>query len=196
VSFSVESRELAPELVSMRPLESGAPLSRGRAFTLLEEEPALRRAVLDALRDLPFEAFFWECVPVSRATGREEMSWIVQNTRSLAGVAPDTHSFREELPPGEGVSCFRNLGGDALLVAPGPGDDPAARAHLASFVRGAPPAQVEALFATVGRETASHLSRSDAPVWVSTSGLGVYWLHVRLDRRPKYYTHAPYRRAP
>ena len=24
-------------------------------------------------------------------------------------------------------------------------------------------------------------------VWLSTSGLGVYWLHVRLDSRPKYY---------
>ena len=24
-------------------------------------------------------------------------------------------------------------------------------------------------------------------------GLGVYWLHVRLDDRPKYYTHVPYR---
>lgn len=25
---------------------------------------------------------------------------------------------------------------------------------------------------------------------------GVYWLHLRLDTRPKYYTHAPFRAAP
>ena len=31
------------------------------------------------------------------------------------------------------------------------------------------------------------------PLWVSTSGAGVYWLHLRLDSFPKYYTHAPYR---
>ena len=30
------------------------------------------------------------------------------------------------------------------------------------------------------------------PVWLSTAGLGVGWLHVRLDDRPKYYRHAPY----
>ena len=29
--------------------------------------------------------------------------------------------------------------------------------------------------------------------WLSTSGLGVYWLHVRLDSYPKYYTYRPYK---
>ena len=33
---------------------------------------------------------------------------------------------------------------------------------------------------------------SDQPLWVSTCGLGVYWLHVRLDSFPKYYRYAPY----
>jgi len=41
---------------------------------------------------------------------------------------------------------------------------------------------------------------ADAPFeayfWLSTSGLGIAWLHVRLDERPKYYTHAPYRSPP
>ena len=34
-----------------------------------------------------------------------------------------------------------------------------------------------------------------ATVWVSTegSGAGVHWLCMRLDSRPKYYRHAPYR---
>ncbi len=34
------------------------------------------------------------------------------------------------------------------------------------------------------------------PVWLSTAGAGVSWLHVRLDDRPKYYGHGPYRTAP
>ncbi|MDF9799652.1 hypothetical protein OKW21_004915 [Catalinimonas alkaloidigena] len=29
---------------------------------------------------------------------------------------------------------------------------------------------------------------------MSTSGLGVYWLHIRLDSRPKYYQFDPYRK--
>ena len=35
-----------------------------------------------------------------------------------------------------------------------------------------------------------------APVWLNTAGAGVPWLHARLDGGPKYYHHAPYRRAP
>jgi hypothetical protein len=34
------------------------------------------------------------------------------------------------------------------------------------------------------------------PVWLSTAGAGVAWLHVRLDDRPKYYGHGPYRQRP
>ena len=31
------------------------------------------------------------------------------------------------------------------------------------------------------------------PIWLSTAGMGVPWLHVRLDSRPKYYAFGPYR---
>ena len=34
------------------------------------------------------------------------------------------------------------------------------------------------------------------PVWLSTAGAGVPWLHVRLDDRPKYYGFGPYRQPP
>jgi hypothetical protein len=33
------------------------------------------------------------------------------------------------------------------------------------------------------------------PVWLSTAGAGVSWLHVRLDDRPKYYGYRPYQEA-
>ena len=33
------------------------------------------------------------------------------------------------------------------------------------------------------------------PRWLSTAGLGVPWLHLRLDTRPKYYQYGPYKNA-
>ena len=36
------------------------------------------------------------------------------------------------------------------------------------------------------------IEAGDMPLWVSTAGLGVSWLHVRLDARPKYYRHDAY----
>lgn len=29
-------------------------------------------------------------------------------------------------------------------------------------------------------------------LWLITAGMGVFWLHLRLDSRPKYYSHRPY----
>src|SRR5699024_11651652 len=91
---------------------------------------------------------------------------------------------------------FPNLGGDALMVVPS--QQARARAsvytHFAAFLRGAPREQQRALW----REVAAAMSErlSDRPVWLSTAGAGVAWLHVRLDEQPKYYAHAPYRKLP
>ena len=88
---------------------------------------------------------------------------------------------------------FGNLSGDAELVVPTPMpklDYP----HLSAFVRSAPSEQQRALWAAVGLALTAWWLRTSEPVWTSTSGLGVSWLHIRLDQRPKYYTHAPFRR--
>jgi len=35
--------------------------------------------------------------------------------------------------------------------------------------------------------------RPKTTLWVSTAGLGVYWLHMRVDPKPKYYKHQAYK---
>ena len=89
---------------------------------------------------------------------------------------------------------FPNLGNDAVMVVPCPGGPPAAYGHLGAFVRRAPESQRHAFWGRVG---AAMQRRLDArPIWLSTAGAGVSWLHVRLDDRPKYYGHGPYRVIP
>ena len=94
---------------------------------------------------------------------------------------------------GERVIAFPNLGNDAILVVPLPTDQrPAADyVHLAAFVRRAPAEQVHELWRVVGAAMEARLS--DQPLWLSTAGMGVAWLHVRLDTRPKYYGFDEYR---
>ena len=70
--------------------------------------------------------------------------------------------------------------------------------HLASFVRGAPDEQQFELWKEVG-ELVQHALSNKAPnkaLWLSTDGSGVPWLHVRLDRSPKYIKHEEYRTVP
>ena len=91
------------------------------------------------------------------------------------------------------VVTFESLGKDALLVAPCPGVQGTNFAHLARFVATASDEQSSALWQCVGESIERRLNVR--PTWLSTAGLGISWLHVRLDTRPKYYRHAPYRSA-
>ena len=77
------------------------------------------------------------------------------------------------------------------MVVPCPIADSTAYGHLASFVRHAPEVQRDALWRSVGEAMARRIGAK--PVWLSTAGAGVSWLHVRLDDRPKYYGFGPYK---
>ncbi len=37
--------------------------------------------------------------------------------------------------------------------------------------------------------------KPEEKIWMSTCRIGIYWLHLRLDTKPKYYTYTPYREA-
>jgi len=109
----------------------------------------------------------------------------------LAGMPPDSSPFAEYFRTDCSVVAFESLGRDALLVAPCPGMQVDNFAHLARFVATASAERASAFWMAVGEALEKMLGAS--PTWLSTAGLGVSWLHVRLDTRPKYYRHAPYR---
>jgi hypothetical protein len=154
------------------------------------------RAWLNALlADSPYRAFRWETPGITAATAAQAFEFVLLDAPGLARE-PDPEAFASHFAhAGEAtVIDFANLGGDAALVVPCPLADASAYGHLAQFVRSAPTKQRDALWRTVGDAMARRLGAK--PVWLSTAGAGVSWLHVRLDDRPKYYGHAAYRRPP
>jgi hypothetical protein len=107
---------------------------------------------------------------------------------------PDPQAFAEHFAAADKeVVAFPNLGKDAILVVPCPIIEPSAYGHLAAFARLAPESQRHALWRQVGEAMERRVGGK--PVWLSTAGAGVSWLHVRLDDRPKYYGFGPYRRS-
>ena len=70
--------------------------------------------------------------------------------------------------------------------------------HIASFVRGAPWRQQLELWREVSEQLQHKLRQvsHNTPLWLSTDGRGVPWLHVRLDSSPKYIKHEEYWNAP
>lgn len=146
------------------------------------------------LAELPWRAFFWEMPPLYRHTLDHPVEFVLVNSPALSRAAPDPSAFQAYFnSQADSVVSFMNLGGDARLLAPVPLGADENYTHLAGFVRYAPAQQQVAIFQRLGRLIKQHLGTP--PLWVSTSGLGVHWLHIRLDKQPKYYQYAPYRHA-
>jgi hypothetical protein len=145
------------------------------------------------LADVPYPAFRWETPPVTTATLMRPFEFVLLDSPNLART-PDTDAFAEHFREAEAsVVVFPNLGRDAVLIVPCPVVENSVYGHLAAFVRNAPEQQRHALWQAVGKAMAKRVGVN--PVWLSTAGAGVSWLHVRLDERPKYYGFKPYRES-
>ena len=162
----------------------------------LQTEPRVGSWFGACLAALPWRAFYWECPALNAVALRDPFECVALEAPSLMGLTAEPDAFRAHLdaaPPGSLVAVFPNLSGDAVLVAPTRGDDEKGYPHLAAFLRAAPQAQIAAFFSALASEALR--SCRQGPVWVSTAGDGVAWLHGRVDTWPKYYRHAPYRAA-
>jgi hypothetical protein len=166
------------------------PASRAVFFAALADE-SLRTVLTETLRRSPYAAFAWEAPALSAATADRDAVFAIIDSPSLARVDPDPSPFASQLAECDRVATFANLGGDAVLIAPSPRVAPGAT-HLAAFVRSAPADVIDDLWSAVGRAVARRRAAKPEPLWISTAGLGVSWLHVRLDDRPKYYRHRPF----
>jgi len=176
-------------------LASRRPLSFGRLFTMLETDTGFADWYSGVLAGCGYSAVYWEFPPIRRDSLDDHVEFVLLDAPALDRLGPNHRPFSRSLQaaPDDSVVSFPNLGGDALLIVPRPVSEDSQYAHLLAFLRNAPRPQVRKLWQATG---ASMLARvGDEPIWLNTAGLGVMWLHVRLDSRPKYYSHMPYKAA-
>jgi hypothetical protein len=169
-----------------------SPVSYAVVLRRWQDDADFRSFFIGLLADSSFSAFRWETPPITDATASRPFEFVLLDSPGLASH-PDAAAFAEHFSgvAEKEVVEFPNLGKDAIMVVPCPRGPLSAYGHLATFVRHAPEQQRHALWQLVGEVAQRRLSAK--PVWLSTAGAGVSWLHVRLDDRPKYYGHAPYR---
>jgi len=170
----------------------GQPATYQQILDCWRDDADFRSMFGALLADMPFRAFRWETPPVTAANVDRPFEFVVIDSPGLERPA-DANAFDEHFAndPDSAVVTFDNLGKDATLVVPSPATSDDAYPHLAAFVRHAPTEQQHELWISVSKAMARRLTSK--PVWLSTAGAGVAWLHVRLDDRPKYYSYVPYR---
>lgn len=159
---------------------------------LLRDNKTFRSFYNRYLAVIGFDAFFWENKPMTKANLDEVYECNVINSEYLAQKSPDFQTFSSYFIKDEEVVSFPNLGKDARLVAPCPVSENNGYAHIGTFIREAPEAQKQQLWKQTAEEMLNQVR--DETKWLSTSGLGVFWLHIRIDSVPKYYQTKEYKR--
>lgn len=175
-------------------MDGRTPLAYDEVLRRWSDDDSFAALFCAALAAVPYAAFRWETPGITAASAARAFEFVVLDSPEI-DRRPDRQAFAEHFARAADAPVieFATLGNDAVLVVPSPQADDRCYGHLGAFVRHAPAAQQAALWAAVGRAMRRRLGAK--PVWLSTAGAGVSWLHVRLDDRPKYYGHAPFRRT-
>jgi hypothetical protein len=189
------------QTIRQGPSERVSLASAGRTLSFAEviagwrDKEEFRAFFIAELAATAFPAFFWEMPPLRQGHSEIDYEYVAIRSDDLEHLRPDARAFESKFSaasPSQLVVSFRNLGGDAFLVTPKRISGLECYGHIAAFVRSAPAVQRQELFQTLGSAIGDVLGENDKRIWVSTSGLGVPWVHVRLDSYPKYYNHEPY----
>lgn len=188
---------------------------------MIDDDPSFRTLLVSSMRNFSDStghlAFFWECKPVSRiALSATSFEYVLIPSTELEGVSGSSSDFEDfENCGSDRVISFYNIGKDAVLIAPCPGIfaqfpdqrthkiDELAAGHLGAFIKHAPMELIHVFLKTVGNAMLERfktieddgfhaISKDHKKLWLSTSGLGVKWVHVRIDSSPKYYNWEPY----
>lgn len=190
--WKVKQEWLGDRQIKYQFLQKSSVLQFDEILQLWQQNKEFRDLCMETLADVPFQAFRWETPPLTTASSDRPFEFVVINDPGL-NRPPDRKPFESywRSPTTDKIVQFANLGGDAWLIVPYPIDNPEKYIHLAVFMREAPLIQKHALFKQMG--VAVQKCLGNQPVWLSTAGGGVAWLHVRLDSRPKYYRYGPYK---
>jgi len=150
---------------------------------------------INALRS-GWDQYYFESVPVSQSTQNKDYEFVL--VKSLSLDRPATPNTFQSHFTNQCLSVqFLSLGGDTTLISPCPPQSGSLQTyvHLSPFVKNAPVAKVKDALKRVTGAMQDKLSQTTSNWWFSTAGGAVAWLHIRIDPRPKYYNHGPYKSA-
>lgn len=165
-------------------------LSYAGFLRALAEDESFRELVQGEMRAAPYVAFRWETPPLDSTNIQQLFECRLHDSPEL-DVPADPNDFKTYFQTDTEVVSFKNLGGDATLIVPCPIAQSTNYSHIGAFHRSATLCQQHALWITVANVALA--KTGPQPLWLSTAGGGVDWLHMRLDKRPKYYRHLPWR---
>lgn len=151
--------------------------------------------LFNILRQFDAPTYFWECVPVDSKSIHHKPFEFVLISADIPRYA-DPSAFQQHFSDHCSVVSFLSLHKDTLLIVPCPKKKMSADySSLGTYIRQNNQVmlmQCLDLFKIVGEQMDALLHKKKR-IWLNTHGLGISWLHIRLDTKPKYYLYKPYK---
>lgn len=143
---------------------------------------------IDSFHRTKFKTFFWECSPVSASNAQSD-AFVYVILRTSIPLTQDFTAFQEHHPPTSRreIISFDSKSGGTILVVPTPSYQRNQRqmSSLGPYLRDPQNTPIR-LFQHVAKIILHTLATTKNMIWLNTHGLGVPWLHIRIDFFPKY----------
>jgi len=192
MQYDYQSKVITDNTTMFQLYANGKALTNADVYRLWVEDEKFTRFYVQCLIDTGYSGFCWETPSITTNSLKENHEFVVVKSSTHSHISQDWTPFAEYFLDQEFASSFLNLGKDGTMISPTP-DKSFDGGSIASFLKTASDNRIIALWALIGKEVVSKVS--DVPIWLSTAGLGVSWLHIRLDSKPKYYRYLPYKQS-
>ena len=169
----------------------GKCLTHGEVHQLWREDEKFAQFYSEQLLSAGFTGFCWETPAITAESLDTDHEFVVVRSDSHRRLVANPAPFSEHFQHGAFTVAFPNLGRNGVMIAPTPAKDFEGQS-IGAFLSSASDERIADLWSVVGSEVSAQVGAN--PIWVSTAGLGVSWLHVRIDTRPKYYRYQPYKK--
>ena len=138
------------------------------------------------------KSFFWETKPIYKKNDKKNnilgmyKEKFIQSNK-LEKLRQNYKPFSKQIKEADNKYClsFYNLDKTSLLIIPYPRKNKNF-STLKKFIDNSSKLQQKKFWMLVS-ESISIMLKKHNKIWVSTHGLGVSYLHVRIDTKPKYY---------
>ncbi len=191
-SITLKSHQEDDKTIHFHGYSGKNPLTFKDAFELLGKSKYLSSFTLlltKTLQSIKFKHFFIEMPAVNSTLMTQQFEFVILDAPEFENKKADPSDFIEHMKKDKTVVSFENLRKDAMLIVPCPCEtNSSGFLDLKSFLVNAKNSQIVEFWKEITKNLFFVVENHPyKKVWCSTSGLGVSWLHFRLDSKPKYY---------
>lgn len=168
------------------------PLRWIEVINLWKSNSAFNHFFTNIINECIFTDYFFECpgITLHKLYSQIFEFRLINHSKSFPSTDLTAFEDQKKKNKSKSILVFGNLSQTSILIIPNKKQKSDFKIYnsIGNFLKGGTNKQINLLFSQIGVTLEKLLQDNHGKkVWLSTHGLGVHWLHFRLDFSPKYY---------